>query len=347
MKVKNAYVNSLDLDANPAVSVCSRKIDLLHFQQLGYLWRAISIQHLRIRDMARFVQFVALAGLCTLAWAQTESRPASSSPDPAKPVPAAVNSQEHDPLLDLPPLPHGKVSLLGGTVTRLDRVQDRLTIQPFGAKQKMNVAFDVRTHFFRDGQPSTQRDIKVGERVYVDTMLNGTKIFAKSIWIGSDVAAGSGRGQILSYDPQSGVLTLHDELSAQPEKFNVGPNTLVRQGSETRSVADLKPGALISLTFGPEQGRAGTVREISVLAQPGTQFLFFGPITYMDLSRKLIAVANESDNTTYEIYLETLPPGSLRDARPGGEVRVSAVFDGKHYVARSIEPERTGSSSIQ
>ncbi len=177
-------------------------------------------------------------------------------------------------------------------------------------------------------------------------MLNGTKIFAKSIWIGSDAAAGSGRGQILSYDPQSRVLTLHDELSAQPVKFNVGPNTLVRQGSETRSVADLKPGALISLTFGPEQGRAGTVREISVLAQPGTQFLFFGPITYMDLSRKLIAVANESDNTTYEIYLETLPPGSLRDARPGGEVRVSAVFDGKHYVARSIEPANA-SSSIQ
>src|SRR5438094_1475843 len=80
----------------------------------------------------------------------------------------------------------------------------------------MNVAFDVRTHFFRDSQPSTQRDVKVGERVYVDTMLNGTKIFAKSIWIGSDAAAGSGRGQILSYDPQSRVLTLHDELSAQP-----------------------------------------------------------------------------------------------------------------------------------
>lgn len=296
--------------------------------------------------MPRMLQFVALAALCSVACAQTETSPASTSPEPAKPVPTVVKAQEHDPLLDLPPLPHGKVSLLGGTVTRLDRVQDRLTIQPFGAKQKMNVAFDVRTHFYRDGQPSTQRDVKVGERVYVDTMLNGTTIFAKSIWIGSNAAAGSGRGQILSYDPQSGVLTLHDELSAQPVKFNLGPNTLVRQGSETRSVADLKPEALISLTFGPEQGRAGTVREISVLAQPGTQFLFFGPITYMDLSRKLIAVANESDNTTYEIYLESLAPSSLRDTRQGTEVKVSAVFDGKHYVARSIEPAKA-SSSIQ
>src|SRR5207244_8318526 len=89
--------------------------------------------------MARFFQFVALAALCGFACAQTESSPASSSPEPAKPVPAAVKSQEHDPLLDLPPLPHGKVSLLGGTVTRLDRVQDRLTIQPFGAKQKQKM----------------------------------------------------------------------------------------------------------------------------------------------------------------------------------------------------------------
>src|SRR5437667_63109 len=217
----------------------------------------------------------------------------------------------------------------------------------FGVRSASNISGSDGSFLSIRGTRRARRlGVRCGERLYVDTMLNGTKILAKSIWIGSDAAAGSGRGQILSYDPQSRVLTLHDELSAQPVKFNVGPNTLVRQGSETRSVADLKPGALISLTFGPEQGRAGTVREISVLAQPGTQFLFFGPITYMDLSRKLIAVANESDNTTYEIYLETLPPGSLRDARPGGEVRVSAVFDGKHYVARSIEPANA-SSSIQ
>src|SRR5438552_16786182 len=58
MKVAMPCVNSLDLDANPAVRVCSRKIDLLHLQHLGYLWRSISIQHLRIRRMARFFQFV-------------------------------------------------------------------------------------------------------------------------------------------------------------------------------------------------------------------------------------------------------------------------------------------------
>ncbi|PYX09164.1 MAG: hypothetical protein DMG88_07665 [Acidobacteria bacterium] len=297
--------------------------------------------------MPRVGRFLTLLMLSSLFYAQSDPAPVTNTPEVPQSVPGAANLREHDPLLDLPPLPRAKISLLGGTITRLDRVQDHLTIQPFGAKQKMNVAFDVRTRFFRDGQPSTQRDVKVGQRVYLDTMLNGTTIFAKSIWIDSNTAAGSGRGQILSYDPQHGVLTLRDELSAQPIRFNLGPDTLVRQGSQTRSVADLKPGALISLTFGPEQGGRGAVLEVSILAQPGTQFSFFGRITYMDLSRKLIAVANESDNTTYEIYLESLPPGSLRDARQGAEVTVSAVFDGKHYVARSIELARTSSSSVQ
>jgi hypothetical protein len=313
---------------------------LLRFQQL---WLPFLFNlHPKIRNMSPVVsRFFVLVALCGVTYAQSE--PSHSTP--ANPV-APAKSQERDPLLDPPPLPGGKVSLLGGTITRLDRVQDHVTIQPFGGTQKMNVRFDVRTRFFRDSQPATQRELKVGERVYLDTMLNGTAIFAKSIWIDSNAAAGSGRGQIIAYEPQSGVLTLHDELSAQPVKFRLGPNTVVRQGTETRSLADLRAGALVSLSFGPEQGRAGTVREISILAQPGTQFSFFGRITYMDLSRKLIAVANESDNTTYEIYLGSLPPGGFRDVRQGAEVTVSAVFDGKHYVARSVEPAQS-SSSIQ
>jgi hypothetical protein len=313
------------------------------FSDFGYHFSPDSIQgSTNMLALSRFLMFVALWGVI---YAQSDSTPSANSPQSANPV-AAPKSPERDPLLDLPPLPHGKVSLVGGTITRLDRVQDHLTIQPFGGQQKMNVAFDVRTRLFRDSQAATQRDLKVGERVYLDTMLNGTAIFAKSIWIDSNTAAGSGRGQIIAYDPQSGVLTLHDELSTQPVKFMLAPNPIVRQGSEARSLADLRAGALVSLTFGPEQGRAGTVREISILAQPGTQFSFFGRITYMDLSRKLIAVANDSDNTTYEIYLGSLPPGGFRDVRQGAEVAVSAVFDGQRYVARSVEPGQR-SSSIQ
>ena len=141
----------------------------------------------------------------------------------------------------------------------------------------------------------------------------------------------------MSYDPGAGTLTLRDELSAEPTKFHVDPSTIVRQDKETRSVADLKSGSLVSLTFGPQGREQGAVREINVLAQPGSSFSFFGKITYIDLSRRLIAIANQPDSKTYDIYLEALPSSVLRDVRQGSEVGISAVFDGSRYVARSIE----------
>jgi len=79
------------------------------------------------------------------------------------------------------------------------------------------------------------------------------------------------------------------------------------------------------------------VREINILAQPGSSFSFFGKITYIDLSRRLIAIANDPDSKTYDIYLEALPTSVLRDVHQGSEVGISAVFDGSRYVARSIE----------
>src|SRR5207245_8310679 len=47
-------------------------------------------------------------------------------------------------LPDLPPVPAGKATLVGGTIERLDRVQDRLTVHVFGG-EKMKILFDTRT----------------------------------------------------------------------------------------------------------------------------------------------------------------------------------------------------------
>jgi hypothetical protein len=239
--------------------------------------------------------------------------------------------------LDLPPLPKKKVSLIGGTVAKLDPIQNQLTVQTFGGKQKMRLGFDVRTRFFRDGQASNQRELKPGQRVYVDTQLEGTRIFAKTIWIETQAPVGDARGQVMSYDRGAGTLTLRDELSAEPSKFHLDPSAVVRQDKETRSVADLKPGSLVSLTFGSQGRERSEVREINILAQPGSSFSFFGKITFIDLSRRLIAIANDPDSKTYDIYLEALPSSVLRDVHQGSEVGISAVFDGSHYVARSIE----------
>jgi len=293
--------------------------------------------------MPRLLQLCMLLALGASMNAQSQPAPVSTNPtEPAKTAPATTAPTtsapaSHDPLLDLPTLPKKKVSLIGGTVAKLDPIQNQMTVQTFGGKQKMRMGFDVRTRFFRDGEASNQRELKPGERVYVDTMLDGTKIFAKTIWIETQAPAGDARGQVMSYNPQDGTLTLRDELSAQPNKFHVEPNTVVRQEKENRSVAELKPGSLVELTYGAQGGEHRMVREINVLAQPGSSFSFFGKVTYVDLSRRLIAIANQPDSKTYDIYLEALPMSAVRDVHQGSEVGISAVFDGSHYVARSIE----------
>jgi hypothetical protein len=270
-----------------------------------------------------------------------------ASPPAADQAAVSKPAGEYDPLLDLPPLRADKISLIGGTVTRLDRVQDQLVLEPFGDKKQMRLAFDVRTRFYRDGRQASEREVNRGQRVYADTMLDGTRLFAKTIWINSASPTGSSRGQVLEFDAQSGIVTVRDELSREPMKFHVDQKTVVRQRNESRTIADLKSGSLVSLSFGPDQQRSANVREIEILAQPGSMFSFFGQVTYVDLSKKMIAVANEVDNKTYDIQLEALPGSSLRGLRQGSLVTVYAVFDGKHYVARNIEPAANSEAAHQ
>jgi hypothetical protein len=254
------------------------------------------------KTMPRLLQLSVLLALGACMNAQTQpSAAAANSDQPAKTSSTTATPETHDPLLDLPQLPKNKVSLIGGTVAKLDPIQNRITVQTFGGKQKMRMGFDVRTRFYRDGQASNQRELKPGQRVYVDTQLEGTRIFAKTIWIETQVPVGDARGQVISYDSGAGTLTLRDELSSQPTKFHVDPTVVVHQEKETRSVIDLKPGSLVSLTFGSQGPERGTVHEINVLAQPGASFSFFGKVTFLDLSRRIIAIANEPDSKTYDI----------------------------------------------
>jgi hypothetical protein len=249
------------------------------------------------------------------------------------PAQTTVHRENYDPLLDLPPLPKNRVTLIGGTVSGLDEVMNRMIFQPFGEKRKMNVAFDTRTRFYRDGQPITYREIKQGQRVYLDTMLNGSKVFAKSIWIQSAADNGLSRGQIVEFDAQHNTLTVRDELSTQSIKMRLTPSTVIRNAERTASTADLVPGALVSLSFGPQQ----ELREVTLSAKPGSTFTFAGRVSYLDLSRKIIAVDNQSDKLKYDISIDAIAPNILRQLHEGDTVAVMAVFDGARYDARRID----------
>ena len=105
-------------------------------------------------------RFSAASLLLALLFA-IESRAQQQAPSQPQSNPAPTSSrvarENYDPLLDLPPLPHTTITLIGGTVVSLNEIMNRMVVEPFGGKQKLKVAFDSRTHFYENGKPITER----------------------------------------------------------------------------------------------------------------------------------------------------------------------------------------------
>ncbi len=284
-----------------------------------------------------FSRFVAVLALGAVSYAQSPSRPAAGSQAPAqKANPDAQKERSgYDPLLDLPPLPEGKLTLIGGTVVKVDPIGDQLAVREFGGGE-MKVFFDLRTKILRNGTPASVKDIQPGHRVYLDTMLNGDRVFAKTIRIETGSNQGDARGQVVALDTGRGVLSLREEVAPEPFKMRVTPQTKVIVDGRTASPSDLRPGALVVVNFAAG-GDQSVAREIRVLANPGSKFTFAGRVTFLDLRLRRLAIANETDNETYDITLNRIPSTQVRGLRVGSEATVTAVFDWKNYEAQNVE----------
>ena len=241
-----------------------------------------------------------------------------------------------DPLLDVPPLTKGTVTLVGGTVSKVDQIRNRLVVEPFGGGEKLNVTFDERTHIFRDGTETTQLAIRKGDRVYVDTMLNGSRVFARNIRVQSQIGPADASGQVESLNPSAGVLTLRDQLSAEPVSFRVDSATSVKRDGQPGTLADVKSGSLVSLKFATGGRARGVVKEIAVIAVPGTSFTFVGRVTNLDLRGATLAVQNQSDGKTYEIAFDPGKTEGRDDLVVGSHVTIVATFTGSGYKAESV-----------
>ncbi len=138
-------------------------------------------------------------------------------------------------LPDLPAMPRGRSTVIGGSIRNVDGVRDQLTLNIFGGRS-MKVLYDARTQVYRDGQKVALRDLRTGEHVSVETMLDGTTVFARSIHMLSKMPEGESQGQVVSYDPSTGELEVRDSLSPEPVKLHISPSTqIVRQGQESTS----------------------------------------------------------------------------------------------------------------
>jgi hypothetical protein len=237
-----------------------------------------------------------------------------------------------DPLFGVPPLPKGKTSLVGGTVAKIDGVHNRLGVKVFDGG-KWTVAFDERTHFYRDGAETTFEKVKKGDRVYVDTMLDGHQIFARNVHVITKNGPASASGQVTAFN--NGVMIVDDDLSSRPVRFRVDGETQVKRDGGAATISEVQPGSLVTVRFAPGVANRGVAREVTILASPGQAVTFDGTVRNIDLRSKELAIENHIDSKTYEVAVDG-DPGIPDNLMVGSEVTVAAVFDGRGYKAKSI-----------
>lgn len=287
--------------------------------------------------------FPVILVFATFAAAQNQSAP---SQQPASAPPQTTKTeQEGDPLLATPPLPNSRVTLIGGTVDKIDRVRNRLTVKVFGGG-KMRMFFDDRTHIYRNGVETTMMGIKKDERVYVDTQLDANRVFARNIRIQTEAGPADARGQLVYHDRKTGKIIVRDDLSSRPVAFVMSKDTKVRKGKAAGSIDEIREGSLVSVRFTPETAENGVAQEIEILAQPGDNFTFDGTVTHVDVRNSMFGMRNDVDGKRYDIYFEPSVDGA-DELGIGVNVAVSATFDGDRYTARTLRVSATTANGTQ
>jgi hypothetical protein len=301
--------------------------------------------------MVRFwlvvVSGIALSGSGPAGFAQGQAAPSQnvvsiSSAAPASHAAIQPLSDDSDTTLDpasllpdLPSLPPAKATLIGGAIQKLDRVRDQITVQVFGGG-KMKIFFDTRTHIYDGSRQASTSDLHPGDRVYVDTILDGSTVFAKTIRLKTTASAGESQGIVASYRVDKDELVLRDILSPHPLKIRLTPQTSIVHGDHSASTSELVPGTLVAVKFGPQQDGSDVAREVSVLAIPGASFAFAGRVAGLDLRLGLLTLTSTTDNRTYEIYFDPSVIRADDNLRQAADVTVLTRFDGSRYVAHSV-----------
>jgi hypothetical protein len=286
--------------------------------------------------MHGLLALIAVCGITSfqISIAQGQS-PVAATQSELKSVSATGN------LPGLPPPPRGKSTILGGQIRAVDPVRDELTLKTFG-ERPLKILFDERTQVYLDGKKIQLRDLHPAEHASVQTLLDGTDVYALSIHVLSQSPVGEYQGRILNYNADTNQLTLSSVLFHGAIKLVVPPGIpIARVGqsaftSANLGASDLVPGALISVKFAPDERGCGVASQVSILARPGSAFVFVGNVTVLDMHSGVLSLVDPVDNKTYQISFDSASLPATRTLRPGNHVMVTADFDGARYVANAI-----------
>lgn len=241
----------------------------------------------------------------------------------------------------LPPLPQGRATVMGGEIHNVDPVRDQFTLEVPGGRP-IKLLFDARTQLYRDGVKIAPGDLHSGYRASVETVLDGTNVFALSIHMLSSVPEGECQGQVMSYDPRSRELTVSSALSHEPIKLLVPPGTpTIREGqaassSTPPSPANFVAGTLLSVKFESDNQGRGVASQVAILATPGSSFVFSGNIASLDLHAGLLVLVDPPGDKSYQLSFDPARIALSRNLHLGEHVTVTASFNGARYVASAI-----------
>jgi len=290
--------------------------------------------------MGRFLAVVVLAGMAGAAFGQSPAAPVAPG-QVATPQPAAKSENPAGDLPALPPAPPGKSTILGGEIRYVNPVRDEIVLKVFG-QRPVKILFDERTQVYRDGKKIPLHDLHTTDHASVQTVLDGTNVFALSIHILSQSPEGDYEGRVLSYNPSTTELTISSVLSHQPMKLLVPADTkVVREGQPSftagqHGLSDLVRGDLITVKFEAGKAGKGVASEISILATPGSEFVFIGNITALDTHTGTLVLVDPRDDKSYQIYFNSAHLAVSKNLHVGDHIIVTAIFDGTRYAARAI-----------
>jgi hypothetical protein len=255
--------------------------------------------------------------------------------------PDANAANGHDDLTPIPALPRGKSTILGGAIRNVDPVLDRFTLAIVGEKP-IKILFDERTQVFLDGKKIPLRDLRPSSHASVQTTLDGVSVFALSVHILSQMHQGDLSGEVVSYNGATGDLELASGHGGQPMRFTISNDAKFERKGQGSFVAsrsgpsDLQRGALVSLQFQPDGKGHATVNEVTVLATPGSEFVFSGNVVALDMHVGSMVLLDPNNNQTYQIEFNASSLASMPDIRTGQRVRVAAEYDGTRYLAHNV-----------
>jgi len=246
-------------------------------------------------------------------------------------------------LLSVPPLPLGSSTILGGAIGDVDTVLDRFTLRIVGEKP-MKIVYDERTRVFLDGKRIPLNQLRPSEHASVQTTLDGTSVFALSVHILSQLKEGDYRGEVVNYNPATGDLDLVSGMGGDPIGIRVTSETrFERKGQISFAAgqsgpADLQRGTLVSVRFEPDGKGRGSASEITLLATPGSQFVFSGNLISLDIHTGLVMLFDAKDNRSYRIQFNPGTIPLIQSVHAGQRVRITAEYDGTRYLARDVNP---------